>query len=82
MKQYKIDFIELLIEAEALKFGEFTLKSGRVAPYFLNVGSFYTGDLITRLADAARVSLHFVWMSSSLTENSFVSTRPAIICTH
>lgn len=52
MKQYKQDFIELLVEAEALKFGEFTLKSGRVAPYFLNVGSFYTGDYVTRLGKA------------------------------
>jgi orotate phosphoribosyltransferase len=52
MKQYKIDFIELLIEAEALKFGEFTLKSGRIAPYFLNAGAFFTGELITRLGKA------------------------------
>ncbi|MBI2634241.1 orotate phosphoribosyltransferase [Candidatus Peregrinibacteria bacterium] len=52
MEQYKIDFIELLVRAGALKFGEFTLKSGRVAPYFLNVGSFYTGELLTGLARA------------------------------
>ncbi len=52
MKQYKIDFIELLVEAEALKFGEFTLKSGRVAPYFLSAGSFYTGELLSRLGRA------------------------------
>lgn len=52
MKQYKKDFIELLVKAQALKFGEFTLKSGRKAPYFLNVGSFYTGELITELGKA------------------------------
>lgn len=52
MKQYKKDFIELLVKAQALKFGEFTLKSGRKAPYFLNVGSFYTGELISELARA------------------------------
>ncbi|MFH1284241.1 MAG: orotate phosphoribosyltransferase [Candidatus Peregrinibacteria bacterium] len=52
MKQYKKDFIELLVEAEALKFGEFTLKSGRIAPYFLNAGSFYTGEFVTRLGKA------------------------------
>ncbi|MFH1534077.1 MAG: orotate phosphoribosyltransferase [Nitrospirota bacterium] len=52
MKQYKQDFIELLVKAEALKFGEFTLKSGRVAPYFLNTGSFFTGELLTRLGEA------------------------------
>ncbi len=52
MEQYKTDFIELLVKAEALKFGEFTLKSGRVAPYFLNAGSFYTGELVSKLAEA------------------------------
>lgn len=52
MKQYKKDFIELLVKAQALKFGEFILKSGRKAPYFLNVGSFYTGELITELGKA------------------------------
>ncbi len=52
MEQYKTDFIELLVKAQALKFGEFTLKSGRVAPYFLNAGSFYTGELVTKLAEA------------------------------
>ena len=52
MKQYKKDFIELLVKAHALKFGEFTLKSGRIAPYFLNIGSFYTGELIAELGRA------------------------------
>ena len=52
MKQYKQDFIELLVQAEALKFGEFTLKSGRIAPYFLNAGSFFTGEFLSRLAKA------------------------------
>jgi len=50
MEQYKIDFIHLLVRADALKFGEFTLKSGRVAPYFLNMGQFYTGPLVHDLA--------------------------------
>ncbi|MBI4975722.1 orotate phosphoribosyltransferase [Candidatus Peregrinibacteria bacterium] len=52
MQNYKIDFIKLLVKAEALKFGQFTLKSGRVAPYFFNAGSFYTGELIYALAKA------------------------------
>ncbi len=50
MQQYKIDFINFLVEQEALKFGNFTLKSGRQAPYFLNMGSFYTGESIAKLA--------------------------------
>lgn len=49
LKPYQQNFIELLVKAEALKFGEFTLKSGRKAPYFLNAGSFYTGELIHQL---------------------------------
>lgn len=49
MQQYKEDFIKLLVKAKALKFGQFTLKSGRLAPYFLNVGSFYTGELMSNL---------------------------------
>jgi len=49
LKPYQQNFIELLVKAEALKFGEFTLKSGRKAPYFLNAGSFYTGELIYQL---------------------------------
>lgn len=49
MEQYKKDFVELLVKAEALKFGEFTLKSGRLAPYFFNAGAFYTGELLYKL---------------------------------
>lgn len=46
MEQYKIDFVHFLVRAEALKFGSFTLKSGRQAPYFLNAGCFYTGEML------------------------------------
>ncbi len=49
MEDYKKEFIELLIEANALKFGSFELKSGRIAPYFLNAGAFNTGEWIHRL---------------------------------
>jgi len=46
---YKEDFIEFLIECDALKFGEFELKSGRIAPYFINTGMFDTGLKIKKL---------------------------------
>ncbi len=46
---YKEDFIEFLIECDALKFGEFELKSGRLAPYFINTGMFDTGLKIKKL---------------------------------
>lgn len=49
MKQYKKDFINFLLESKSLKFGEFTLKSGRLSPYFLNTGMLYTGEAVNRL---------------------------------
>src|SRR3990167_1156435 len=49
LKLYKVQFIELLVQAQALQFGSFVLKSGREAPYFLNTGKFYTGPLLYQL---------------------------------
>ena len=46
---YKEEFIEFLIDCNALKFGEFELKSGRIAPYFINTGMFDTGLKIKKL---------------------------------
>ena len=43
MNDYKQEFIDLAIEHQVLKFGSFTLKSGRVSPYFFNAGNFYSG---------------------------------------
>lgn len=49
MKEYQKEFIEFAIEKQVLKFGEFTLKSGRVSPYFFNAGLFNTGRDLARL---------------------------------
>lgn len=49
MHSYQSEFIQLAIDANALSFGEFTLKSGRVSPYFFNAGKFQTGSCISKL---------------------------------
>lgn len=49
MQPYKKAFIEFAIEVGVLKFGEFTLKSGRVSPYFFNAGLFNSGRHLARL---------------------------------
>lgn len=64
MKSYQREFLELAIHADVLGFGEFTLKSGRVSPYFFNAGRFRTGLALARLGQhyAAAINasgLHF-----------------------
>ena len=49
MKNYKKHFLRFAEERQALKFGEFTLKSGRISPYFFNAGTFHTGEALARL---------------------------------
>jgi len=51
MENYKQKFIEMSIQIGALKFGEFELKSGRVSPYFFNMGLFSTGQALKNIGD-------------------------------
>ncbi len=49
MQDYQREFIEFAIDKEVLRFGEFTLKSGRTSPYFFNAGLFNSGEALARL---------------------------------
>lgn len=49
MKTYQQDFLDFAIGQGVLRFGEFTLKSGRISPYFFNAGLFQTGSALSRL---------------------------------
>ena len=49
MEQYKRDFIDFMVQSNVLKFGDFTLKSGRKSPFFMNAGGYVTGDQLHRL---------------------------------
>lgn len=57
LEDYQKNFLELAIESQALKFGQFRLKSGRVSPYFFNLGLFNTGKLLSNLATAYAIAI-------------------------
>ena len=51
MEQYKKEFIEFMVDSNVLKFGEFTLKSGRKSPFFMNAGAYVTGSQLRKLGE-------------------------------
>ena len=55
---YKEEFIEFMIESDVLKFGDFTLKSGRKSPFFMNAGAYVTGSQLTRLGEYYAKAIH------------------------
>ena len=58
MEQYKQEFIEFMVESNVLKFGEFTLKSGRKSPFFMNAGAYVTGSQLMRLGEYYAKAIH------------------------
>lgn len=58
MKDYKKNFIELALKRNVLRFGSFTLKSGRISPYFFNAGLFCTGADLALLGEFYADALH------------------------
>lgn len=58
MEAYKQEFIEFMVESDVLKFGEFTLKSGRKSPFFMNAGAYVTGSQLMRLGEYYAKAIH------------------------
>lgn len=58
MEAYKKEFIEFMVESEVLKFGDFTLKSGRKSPFFMNAGAYVTGSQLSHLGEYYAKAIH------------------------
>lgn len=58
MEQYKQEFIDFMVESNVLKFGSFTLKSGRQSPFFMNAGAYVTGSQLRRLGEYYAKAIH------------------------
>ena len=58
MEAYKEEFINFMVECDVLKFGDFTLKSGRKSPFFMNAGAYVTGSQLSRLGEYYAKAIH------------------------
>ena len=58
MEAYKSEFIDFMIESDVLKFGDFTLKSGRKSPFFVNAGAYVTGTQLRKLGEYYAKAIH------------------------
>ena len=58
MEAYKQEFIEFMVDSNVLKFGEFTLKSGRKSPFFMNAGAYVTGSQLKKLGEYYAKAIH------------------------
>ncbi len=58
MEQYKKEFVDFMLSCNALKFGDFTLKSGRKSPFFMNAGAYVTGKQLRQLGEYYAKAIH------------------------
>ncbi len=58
MEAYKQEFIEFMVDSQVLKFGDFTLKSGRKSPFFMNAGGYVTGSQLRKLGEYYAKAIH------------------------
>jgi len=58
MEAYKQEFIDFMVDSKVLKFGEFTLKSGRKSPFFMNAGAYVTGTQLMKLGEYYAKAIH------------------------
>ena len=58
MEQYKQDFIDFMLDSGVLKFGTFTLKSGRISPFFMNAGGYENGRQLRKLGEFYAQAIH------------------------
>ena len=58
MEGYKQEFIRFMVDSDVLKFGDFTLKSGRKSPFFMNAGAYVTGSQLKKLGEYYAQAIH------------------------
>lgn len=58
MENYKQEFVDFMVESDVLKFGDFTLKSGRRSPFFMNAGGYVTGTQLKKLGEYYAKAIH------------------------
>ena len=58
MENYKQEFIRFMVESQVLRFGEFTLKSGRISPFFMNAGLYQSGGQLEKLGEFYAHAIH------------------------
>ena len=61
MDAYKKEFIDFMVNCKVLKFGDFTLKSGRKSPFFMNAGAYVTGYQLKKLGEYYAKAIHDVY---------------------